>query len=64
MIGAIIRKLERVINANNVERLAERVRDLGQEWLPAEFDRNSLQSILINGSFFLCEELLQLIFIV
>jgi hypothetical protein len=64
MVGAIIRKLERVINANNAERLAERVRELSQEWLPTELTRNSLQNILTSGSFFLCEELLQLIFIV
>ena len=34
IVGALLRKLETILNPNNLERLIERVRECGDEWLP------------------------------
>jgi hypothetical protein len=63
-VGAVIRKLESIINKNNVGRLIERVEAVGSEIVPEEMDRQALQSVLISEPLFLWEELVQLIFLI
>jgi hypothetical protein len=63
IVGTVLRKLEKVINPNNVERLIERLRAAEQQWLPPQIHRSQLHDLLVKNSFFLGEELLALIFV-